>query len=373
MNNIPKEKDYVYIENKRYQLYKKIKSGGEGTVYELNSNNFVAKIYHENKLNNRRKQKITALVNKNINVETISFPRSIIRNVYGEFVGFTMIKIKKTKELYSKIGQDKYEKNWDYKSLIRLCITILTQFEVLQRNNVLMGDINPQNILVENVNKVFFIDTDSYQIDGYFSEVYKPEFLSPELLQKLSIDSEYLKKNLRTKKDENYAISVILFYILFDGNYPIVKTLSNEFSYPKNVYNHADYTKVPIFCEWDWKRLNDRLRKNFYDVFKYNKEVTVFQWKKDIENFYKELNKASGEDLDIIFSKSKMIFENNKRGELEKYPPKKKKNTNKVYLIYFILIVIIFIICLKTNNKLTFLELLKNIYLSIIDDINNIL
>lgn len=324
MYNVPKENNDIFINNKRYRLCKKIKSGGEGTVYDLDTSDLVAKIYHKDKLTITRERKIKELVSKNINLNTISFPRSIITDLNGKFLGFTMKKINKTKELYSKIGQGKYESNWDYKSLIKLCITILSQFEILQKNGVLMGDINPQNILVESIDRVFLIDTDSYQIGGYFSEVYKPEFLSPDLTQKISKDSKYLKYHSRTTKDENYAISVLLFYILFDGNYPIVKTICNDFAYPKNVYNFGDYRNVPIFCEWDWKRLNDKIRKNFYDIFKYNKEVSIFEWKKDLQIFYNELINTSGEDLDIIFSKSKIIFERDKSGELEKYSPKKK-------------------------------------------------
>ena len=383
MYNVPKENNDIFINNKRYRLCKKIKSGGEGTVYDLDTNDLVAKIYHKDKLTITRERKIKALVSKNINVDTISFPRSIITDRNGRFLGFTMKKINKTKELYSKIGQGKYESNWNYRSLIRLCITILSQFEILQKNGVLMGDINPQNILVESTDRVFLIDTDSYQIGGYFSEVYKPEFLSPDLTKKISLDSKYLKLHSRTTKDENYAISVLLFYILFDGNYPIVKTICNDFAYPKNVYNFGDYRNVPIFCEWDWKRLNDKIRKNFYDVFKYNKEVTVFEWKKDLKIFYNELISTSGEDLDIIFSKSKIIFERDKSGELEKYSPKKKINSNnynffknfkfsitKVCLMSLVLIAITIAICLSINENLTLLEILKRLYLSVVNDIN---
>lgn len=383
MYNVPKENNDIFINNKRYRLCKKIKSGGEGTVYDLDTSDLVAKIYHKDKLTITRERKIKELVSKNINVNTISFPRSIITDLNGKFLGFTMKKINKTKELYSKIGQGKYESNWDYKSLIKLCITILSQFEILQKNGVLMGDINPQNILVESIDRVFLIDTDSYQIGGYFSEVYKPEFLSPDLTQKISKDSKYLKYHSRTTKDENYAISVLLFYILFDGNYPIVKTICNDFAYPKNVYNFGDYRNVPIFCEWDWKRLNDKIRKNFYDIFKYNKEVSIFEWKKDLQIFYNELINTSGEDLDIIFSKSKIIFERDKSGELEKYSPKKKINSNnynffknfkfsitRVCLISLVLITITIAICLGINENLTLLEILKRVYLSVVNDIN---
>ena len=62
--------------------------------------------------------------------------------------------------------------NWTKIELTRLALTILKKIGLLHDHNILVGDLNPFNINVVNQNEIYFLDTDSFQIDNYPCRYY---------------------------------------------------------------------------------------------------------------------------------------------------------------------------------------------------------
>lgn len=184
VSHIPTEGETVYDKDgKPILLGKDSGSGGEGTIYPISNGN-VVKIYKAGKLTRSKKEKIELMVSKPIKCDGICWPIGLIRNGKGEFVGYEMPKaVGKTLQtaIFTKPVFMKTFPGWTKINLVNLCIDILRKIEYLHERNIILGDINPQNILIDNNSRVYFVDTDSYQIEGYPCPVGTIPFKAQEL------------------------------------------------------------------------------------------------------------------------------------------------------------------------------------------------
>ena len=134
--------EYFLNSGQSISLGKKIASGGEGTVYEIDGSK-VAKIYFEPQ---GRLPKMSAFVSKGLNIRGICTPRELLYDKDKNFVGFTMQKAE-GKSLQLSIFQPQLFKKlfplWSKIELTKLALNILNKIEVLHEKDILVGDINP--------------------------------------------------------------------------------------------------------------------------------------------------------------------------------------------------------------------------------------
>lgn len=209
---LPQEGDVVIAERggnrKNVRLVKAGNSGGEGTIYQTDIPNVVAKIYKQGKLDKAKYDKLKLMMTKNINCPGVCFPIVLLYNNRNKFVGLLMNKAE-GKELQKCLFipqlLKKYFTTWKKKDTVQLCITILKKFKYLHDRNIILGNINPNNILVVSPTQVYFVDTDSYQIEGYPCPVGTINFTEPEI-QKKKFDTF-----LRTMGNEQFAVATLLF------------------------------------------------------------------------------------------------------------------------------------------------------------------
>ena len=90
--------------------------------------------------------------------------------------------------------------NWTRLDLVTLSITILSTINKLHRLGIIIGDISGANILVNSPNSVFFVDTDSFQVNDLPCPVGTEEFTAPE------IQGKDYKSFLRTVGNENFGL-----------------------------------------------------------------------------------------------------------------------------------------------------------------------
>jgi len=132
------------------RLVKKLASGGEGTVYETDQPGVLCKIYHPNRLTEGARQKIELMVSRRVTHPAICWPTEAVRDSQGVFRGFLM-----PRASGEPLGHGLFiptvwlskHPNWTRKDSVRLAISILEGIEYLHRMKVLLGDINPMNIL----------------------------------------------------------------------------------------------------------------------------------------------------------------------------------------------------------------------------------
>lgn len=292
---IPDSRKYA-----RLRLTRQIASGGEGCIYETDQQ-LVAKIYKQEKLTENRRDKILMMTRKHLEYNGIAFPKLPLYNNAHEFVGYLMDKADGTelgRSVFAPFIQ-KAHPDWKREDLACLCVTILKKIEYLHSMNILIGDINPANILVKSPNEVFFVDTDSYQIEDLPCPVGQVNYTAPELQ-----DRKYYSDFLRTKGNENFAIATLLFQILMLGKLPYARTDGGtpkenirNMRFPYCLGNNPSRNVPEGQWRYIWSHLSYQIKLDFYHTFqkegKYSSEETrlsVSDWLKEMKTYYNLLS-----------------------------------------------------------------------------------
>lgn len=277
LTEVPGEFDVVYAMNPKteqfaeLELRELIASGGEGSVYETNTK-FVAKIYKEDKVTTRRKEKVLLMTKKELECGGISFPVIPLFNSHSEFIGYLMKKAvgeELRTSIFCPIPKFKEKHpDWKREDLVQLCITILKKIDYLHSKNIIMGDINPGNILVKSPTEVFFVDTDSYQIEDLPCPVGQCNYTAPEIQGK-----EY-NSFLRTMGNENFAIATLLFQILLPGKLPYSHTGGGnqnenilEMNFPYRLGESGNKNEPGGQWKFMWSHLTYAVKEAFYNTF----------------------------------------------------------------------------------------------------------
>ena len=262
------------------RLTREITSGGEGTVFETDKG-LVCKVYKKEKLNATKKDKLERMLRKQVSMQGVCWPKDIV-SYSGEFVGFLMDKAEGKPMQTSMFMKQLLIKNfphWTRMHLVELSISILNKIVELHKRGILIGDINPLNILIEDEKNVYFVDTDSYQIDQFPCPVGTVNFTAPE------IQGKDFKTFLRTPEHENFAVATLTFMILLPGKPPYSQQgggnpseniRNGDFSYPLG--DQSNRRAPPGPWMYIWSNLPRYIKNAFYEVFKEGKRLSSEEW-----------------------------------------------------------------------------------------------
>lgn len=278
----------------RVRLLRRLGGGSEGDVYETDGPS-VAKIYKPQCNTSYRRDKLQLMIEHRAEFPGVCFPESLLFNENNEFVGYLMPRAKgiELQCLFNKNHMQQRFPNWQKIDLVQLCLTIVKKMEFLHSMNIILGDINANNILVESPTEVYFVDTDSYQIQDYPCPVGKECFTAPEILG-LNY-SEFL----RTLENERFALAVLLFMVLMMGKHPYSRMDGGDS--PDNIrlglfpYAIGEISDKSIPMEdrvYIWSHLTYKLKNAFLSVFQADGEhyqpaqrLTDRDWKVLLENY----------------------------------------------------------------------------------------
>lgn len=300
-----KREDCYYVNNNKQikkSSLKKIGMGGEGEIYET-ADEKIIKIYTDNSRKELLEKKIIRMIDKNIDCPGICWPKDVVYDNNNNFVGFTMKKASgkplSVTILKPIILKKNYEK-WTRINLVNIVLNILKKIQFLHQNNILIGDLNDTNILIDEEENIFFVDVDSYQIEEFRCEFGKANFTAAE------IQGKDFKNFHRTIEHEKFAIATLLFMILLPGQKPyshigggdeIQNIIENNFPYP-----YADNGKFLVpkgSYEFIWNAMPFEVKREFYNTFSLGKRTSVAQWINVME-LYKRMLKDGEYKVDIF-------------------------------------------------------------------------
>lgn len=257
-----------------------IASGGEGCVYETDREGVVCKIYQPGRATSLRRAKLELMLSRELSLPGVCWPIDTACNDAGEFVGYLMPRASgKLLRLcaFDKASLQRHFPAWRREHLATLAITVLEAVLRLHRLNVLIGDINPRNILIESEHKVWLIDMDSVQVEGYPCPVGEVLY-TPARHQGRNFGSF-----LRTREDEAFALATLLFQILLPGKAPYAAQGGDDmaenirerrFPYEKD----SDIRPPSGTWQFIWSNLSYALRDGFQRVFLHDERLSVEQW-----------------------------------------------------------------------------------------------
>jgi DNA-binding helix-hairpin-helix protein with protein kinase domain len=210
----------------RLRLGKTIGKGGEGQIFQLDSDHpFAVKLYTDGKAVDRR-DKINAMISDKLYERTpfVAFPIEAVTSK-GAFAGFTMRQAIGAKPLHQLCtpGDRKTEfPAANFRFLIRVALNFARAVASLNELGAVIGDINESVALIDQKGMITIIDSDSFQYRRsgqlYRCIVGKAEYTPPEL------QGQSFGKVDRTVNHDAFGLAVIIFELLFMGRHPFAGT-----------------------------------------------------------------------------------------------------------------------------------------------------
>lgn len=274
------------------KLIRRIGNGGEGAIY-VTDQGLVCKIYHLGKATDLKYQKIKLMLRNRLNIPGVCWPIDITNNDKDKFVGYVMPEAKgepmQTAMFIKPLLQENFP-HWHRSHLVQLAMTILEKINTLNHHNVIIGDINPHNILIQSESEVYFVDTDSYQIEDFPCSVGTVNYTAPEIQKKR------FETFLRTHEHERFAIATLLFMILLPGKPPYShqgggnpqdNIKKGEFSYPLGDQSNKKTPDGP--WKFIWSNLPFKIKSAFFNCFNNGERLSALEWLKLMRAYSSDL------------------------------------------------------------------------------------
>ena len=262
-------------DGKNIILGKLIAKGGEGSVFALEGNkDDVVKIYHKGQLNKLRLQKMLLMEKKQIDYEGICWPRQIVFSPAKEPIGFIMKRMNGKSTDFVFDGVESLLMHFPditRRDVVQICIDVLSKIHYLHLFGVILGDVRMKNIMINKDKTVSLVDLDSCQIYEYPCPAGFPDFTPAELHKVM------LTEQLRTFDNESFALSVLMFKILFCGIHPYDRingadTIEEEISlkcFPYALGKFANLNSIPVGgYKYLWKTTPHQFQIFLNDMFK---------------------------------------------------------------------------------------------------------
>ena len=219
------------------QLGHLVGKGGEGNVYEVASEpSLVAKVYHQTPLTEDQFCRLDLMVARRTPQisKVAAWPVEMIRLLQGnEPCGFLMPKLDKSRQLHELYGTTNRrlhfpEVRWHH--LLLAARNLAAAFHTLHEHGIVVGDVNPGNLMVNKNYNIRFIDCDSFQfVDGekiYYCPAATPHFTPPEL------QSQEIGGVVRTIDHDGFGLAVLIFHLVFVGRHPFAGRFRGEGDLP---------------------------------------------------------------------------------------------------------------------------------------------
>lgn len=215
-------------DNQPVSLIQQLANSGEGEVWETNLNGYLAKIYHQATTERIEKLKVM-LANPPVdpmisfNHISIAWPKELLKDSNGNYVGFLMPAIRNSQQLSSIYNPSEPKKiapgfNWYHLHVTALNLAWIIQ-EIHAKGYVL-GDIKTENILVNDRALVAVIDTDSFQVSD--SQIGKINCcaVGSEGFTPLELLRPDIATTNQSETHDRFGLAVLIHYLLF-GYHPV--------------------------------------------------------------------------------------------------------------------------------------------------------
>jgi serine/threonine protein kinase len=204
--------------------------------------------------------------------------------------------------IFVKPRLEKTFPNWTRRDLVNVAGAFIDHVSYLHSLNIIVGDINPMNVLVnEDSTKVWIVDTDSFQIEGFPCPVGTVNFTPAE------IQGKNYSTFLRTKDHELFAVATMIFMILFPGKPPYSQQGGGSPSeniksrnFPYRFFKDGAADNLEVTGEdapqgtWQfiWANIPNSLRAAFFKTFREDKRVGIDEWVDLLLKYVYQLDKG---------------------------------------------------------------------------------
>jgi DNA-binding helix-hairpin-helix protein with protein kinase domain len=289
----------IIIKGIEYNLGEPVRDGGEGEIYELKINNELkcVKIYYPDKRTAYAERKVIALINRfeamdfgNVS-EQIAYPEIPVYEAdSNEFCGFLMKYFNNHRRLmeitYSKNTKLFGDPNLSDEDAVLIIDKLYYYIKVLHRVGFIIGDLNPENILINELNNTpALVDIDSFQIGTYYSNSRRKDYIDPAV----KVDGYGKAKYFIYSTDSDIFSMAIIAYEFLVGSRPhFYQTVKpTDTNYKKEIHlslldyfidnrQKLDGSDITLFKDdlyFATIQRIDFLKNNFFEIFTFLKSV----------------------------------------------------------------------------------------------------
>ena len=277
-------------------LGKKLGEGGEGSVYAIAGHSgLVAKLYDRKNRTRARETKLRRILGKPFDIEEvaklrIALPFDILTDNGGHFCGYLMPKIDGIPLKTAFFSRKRLENRFpdaDRITLVDFSLHFLRQLEFLHGHGILVGDINPLNIMVDpkHPTEGWLIDTDSFQVDEL------PCPVGTDIFTPAHLQGKNFKTLVRTVEDELFSTAIMLFMILMIGKHPYSRIGGENpadniraRAFPYRSIGRLDDVPAGVWS-YIWSHFPRKLKLAFERVFRDGERPELHEWRSVLEEY----------------------------------------------------------------------------------------
>lgn len=289
--------------NTTYTTAQELGRGGEGIVYAVKDNDdLVLKLYTEElpPAHYRKLEVMAGMASADVTAYA-AWPQQVIHDSTGKPRGFIMRKLAgyvPLHHIFNPMDRKRMFPDKGYNFLIHVARNVAIAFHRLHNHNLVVGDVNEGNILVNKQGMVAFIDCDSFQVpDGdryFFCQVGVPRYTPPELLRRQSFD-----KVVRTANTDNFSLAILLFQLLFLGRHPFAgrhkgaadideETAIRQKQFAYSLHNDKKKLTPPTES-LPIEKLPEAISTNFHSAFETEERPSAATWIRSLDAMSEEI------------------------------------------------------------------------------------
>ncbi len=290
-------------------------------TYATNHVDFFAKIYIVDVLRlDMLENKANRMLREKIDIPGVCWPIDILNDNNGYFVGILVPAsrgVQLTRSIFNgATGLSQFFPQWNKIDLCVLTVTILDKIQKVHDLGLLFGCINPASIYIAGTQDVYFVDTDSWQVERYPALSHNQTFTPPELLR----DNKTLL--IYTMDQENYQIAVLAFMLMMPGKFPYTKgknaderdsiiDMAFPFSVGGGMRRSRDAERPSGIWRIVWDHLPYQMCDGFYNTFHSNGKyaqpgyrLDTTKWIKMTKDFNDTLMTSNGAGSRSMFPRT---------------------------------------------------------------------
>jgi serine/threonine protein kinase len=244
------------IDGNQIKVLERLGDGRQGVVYkvEANGRSYAMKWYHESHIEEGQRDRLRDLADRRAPSDRFIWPKLFLEE--GERFGYLM---EICPPEYISIGQLLGTRvDITFKSLIRSCLQLVTEFRSLHNSGFCYGDVSYNNILINpKYGKIKIIDNDNVVVNksGKTEVMGTQRFMAPEVVRGDVVPS---------KETDDFSLAVLIYYILLFENPLHGEREYNIHSMDDPAMNHL-YGNDPVFM-FDPNDASNRPVRGYHDT-----------------------------------------------------------------------------------------------------------